>query len=103
MTPLAKIFKFFTFLSYKCDLYGKNLVKIGRFEASSKICNICGYYKKDLELKDREWICPQCGTNLDRDINASRNIRDFALQKQNLIGLDKPKLTLRENASLEAS
>ena len=96
-------YKFFTYLSYKCDLYGKNLVKIGRFEASSKICNVCGYYKKDLELKDRELICPQCGTNHDRDINASKNIRDFALQKQNLVGMDKPESTLRENASLEAS
>ena len=69
---------FFQFLKYKSDWYGKNIIKIGRFEPSSKTCSKCGYVKKDLSLKDREWKCPDCGSEHDRDINAAINIRDFS-------------------------
>ncbi|ADI73117.1 transposase, IS605 OrfB family [Methanohalobium evestigatum Z-7303] len=72
-------------LEYKAEWYGKNIIKIGRFDPSSKICHVCGYYHQDLELKDREWECPDCKTEHDRDINASVNIKKFALDKQNLI------------------
>ncbi len=78
---------FFTMLDYKCQKYGKTLLKIGRFDPSSKICSTCGYLNRDLALKDREWICPDCGTHHDRDINAAINIKKFALQKQNLVGV----------------
>ena len=74
-------------LQYKSDWYGKNMVFIGRFEPSSKLCHHCGYVKDDLKLSDREWICPECGTHHDRDVNAAVNIRNIALEKQNLIGL----------------
>ena len=40
----------------------------------------CGWMKKDLTLKDREWVCEGCGCVVDRDLNAARNIRDFALR-----------------------
>jgi len=66
-------------IRYKSIENFKYCIDIDRFEPSSKTCNICEYYKKDLELKDREWICPQCGTNHDRDINASINIRKCGL------------------------
>lgn len=65
---------FINMLEYKANWYGKILVKIDRFYASSKTCHHCGYVNKDLKLKDREWTCPQCGANLDRDINAAVNI-----------------------------
>jgi putative transposase len=78
---------FFTMLDYKCRKYGKTLLKIGRFDPSSKICSKCGYIKRDLVLSDREWICPDCGTHHDRDINAAINIKKFALQEQNLVGV----------------
>ena len=67
-------------VEYKCEWYGKNLVVIGRFEPSSRICNRCGYYNHELKLSERDWICPQCGANLERDFNASLNIRDFAFR-----------------------
>jgi len=78
---------FVTKLEYKAGWYGKTILRIGRFEPSSKICNVCGYHNSNLTLKDREWICPDCKTKHNRDINAAINIKKFALQDQNLIGV----------------
>ena len=72
---------FVTMLEYKAKWNGVNILRIGRFEPSSKTCNCCGYINKELTLKDREWTCPECGSVLDRDINASINIKNFALNK----------------------
>ena len=66
--------EFKSMIEYKCDWYGKNLSVIGRFDPSSKTCSKCGLINKDLTLNDREWICPNCGTKHDRDINAAMNI-----------------------------
>ena len=76
---------FVSMLEYKADWYGKNILRIGRFAPSSKTCNCCGYINKELTLKDREWTCPKCNSVLDRDVNASVNIKSFAL-KNNLSG-----------------
>ena len=71
---------FVTMLEYKADWYGKNILKIGRFEPSSKTCSCCGHINKDLTLKDREWTCIICNTNLNRDVNAAVNIKNFSLR-----------------------
>ena len=73
-------------LTYKSEWYGKNVLFIGRFEPSSKLCHKCGYINNELTLSDREWICPQCGEHHDRDVNAAINIREIAFDKQNLVG-----------------
>ncbi|HQD24880.1 MAG TPA: IS200/IS605 family element RNA-guided endonuclease TnpB [Methanoculleus sp.] len=91
---------FFTMLEYKCRRYGKTLLKIGRFDPSSKICSKCGYLKQDLALSDREWVCPDCGTHHDRDINAAINIKKFALQDQNLVGVSGAERTVEPVDSL---
>ncbi len=65
---------FVTLLQYKCDWYGKELVKVNRFYPSSKTCGDCGWINKELKLPDREWTCKSCGVVHDRDVNASRNI-----------------------------
>ena len=67
--------EFFRQLEYKCDWYGKKLVKIDRFFPSSKRCNHCGFVMDKLPLSVRKWDCPSCGTKgIDRDINAGKNI-----------------------------
>ena len=79
---------FVTILEYKAEWYGKNILKIGRFEPSSKLHANCGYINKDLKLSDREWVCPKCGDVVSRDKNAAINIKSFAL-KNILSGTDR--------------
>lgn len=74
-------------LEYKAEWYGKTILRIGQFAPSTKICNACGYYNKDITLADRKWGCPECKIEHDRDINAAINIKKFALDRQNLIGI----------------
>ncbi|RLG43052.1 MAG: hypothetical protein DRN81_07285, partial [Thermoproteota archaeon] len=71
--------EFFRQLEYKSKWYGRKFVKIPRYEKSSKTCSICGNIKEDLSIDDRYWICNNCGSVLDRDWNASRNILQTAL------------------------
>lgn len=61
-------------LTNKAIVNDKQVVFVDRFYPSSKTCSVCGYKKEDLTLKDREWTCPNCGTNHNRDINAAVNI-----------------------------
>ena len=61
-------------LTNKALVNGKKVISIDRFYPSSKTCSKCGYKKEDLTLNDRSWICPNCGTKHDRDINAAVNI-----------------------------
>ena len=61
-------------LEYKCQWYGRTLVKIDRWFPSSKRCGNCGHIVDKLPLDVREWDCPECGTHHDRDINAAQNI-----------------------------
>jgi len=78
--------KFNEYLTYKCDWYGKNLLRIGRFEPSSKMCSSCGAINQYLTLGDRLWTCSMCNTTHDRDVNAAKNIKNMGLQNQNFIG-----------------
>jgi putative transposase len=61
-------------LAYKCKWYGRKLIKIDRWFPSSKRCGNCGHIVDKLPLNIREWECPKCGTNHDRDVNAANNI-----------------------------
>jgi putative transposase len=61
-------------LAYKCEWYGRELIKIDRWFPSSKRCGNCGHIVDKLPLNIREWECPKCKTNHDRDINAANNV-----------------------------
>ncbi len=62
-------------LEYKCNWYGRKLVKIDRFFPSSKRCHHCGFVMDKLPLDVRSWDCPSCNTKgIDRDVNAGKNI-----------------------------
>lgn len=67
-------FEFVRQLNYKAKWYGRTVVKIDRFFPSSKTCSNCGFIKESLNLSERKWACPKCNTELDRDLNAAKNI-----------------------------
>lgn len=71
-------------LTYKCEWYGKKLSVIDRYYPSSQICHCCGYKDGKKSENIRFWICPNCNSELDRDINASINILNEALRLVNI-------------------
>ena len=66
-------------LIWKSQFNDCMVVKSDRFYPSSKTCNHCGYVNYGLTLKDRKWICPNCGAEIIRDQNAAQNLRDNAI------------------------
>lgn len=64
-------------LEYKAGWYGTNILRIGRFMPSSRLCT-CGHLNKELKLSDRKWSCPECRISHKRDILAANNIKKFA-------------------------
>lgn len=71
-----KFYEFRQKLTFKCKIYGIELRIADRFYPSSKICHKCGNIKKDLKLSDRIYKCSVCGEIIDRDLNASLNLKD---------------------------
>ena len=67
--------EFITKLMYIAEKYKTTVVKISRYEATSQVCSCCGYRNSNTKnLKIRTWICPECGSEHDRDVNAAKNI-----------------------------
>ena len=75
-------------LQYKASWNDKQVIFIDRFYPSSKLCSSCGYKNNELQLSDREWVCPECGVIHDRDINAAVNIMN---EGKRIIGLSSPE------------
>ena len=71
--------KFISYMKYKCEWNGIKFIQVDRFYPSSKMCSNCGSIKKDLKLSDRTYICPECGTVIDRDLNAAINLEHYSI------------------------
>lgn len=71
-------YEFVRQLEYKAKQKGRTIIKADKFYPSSQICSACGYRDGKKPLHIREWNCPNCGTHLDRDINASKNLLALA-------------------------
>ena len=89
-------YRFRQMLQYKAEWRGIDLITIGRFEPSSKLCSGCGNIKRDLKLSDRMYYCNACGLEMDRDLNAAINIRNMGLIK---VGKGIPEFTPVESAT----
>ena len=93
--------KFKQILSTKALSNGKEVISVDMFYPSSKTCNHCGYINHNLTLKDRKWICPNCGTEIIRDENAGKNLRDNAInllteEINSVLGLEQSEVMSME-------
>ena len=85
-------------IEYKAKWYGKELKKVDRFFASSKLCPSCGFKNTEIDISVRDWICPSCGINHDRDINAAKNIYQEGMKTfYGLLSEEVPDYNCRED------
>ena len=74
-------------LEYKAQAAGRHLIKLDQWFASSKLCSDCGQKMPDMPLHQRQWACPACGAEHDRDINAAMNIQQQGILELKAAGL----------------
>ena len=73
-------FEFRRQLTYKAENTGTLIIVADRYFPSSKTCSSCGFKLEELSLSTRSWVCPKCGTEHERDVNAAKNLRKYALE-----------------------
>ncbi|PKL75093.1 MAG: transposase, partial [Candidatus Melainabacteria bacterium HGW-Melainabacteria-1] len=76
----AALGSFIEKLEYKLERQGGHLVVVDRFFPSSKLCSSCDHKLDALPLQRRTWICPACGVQHDRDINAAKNLKQEGIR-----------------------
>ena len=89
-------------LIWKSQFNNCIVVKSDRFYPSSKTCNHCGHVNQNLTLKDRKWICPNCGAEIIRDQNAAQNLRDNAInllteEINSVLGMERTEVMSMED------
>ena len=72
-------YSFISIIERKAPRFNSVIIKADRWFSSSKICSKCGHENHNLKLKDRKWICEECGSKHIRDINAAINLKNNAL------------------------
>ena len=72
-----RLSEFLRMIDYKARKYGIEIVVADRWFPSSKLCSACGSKKIVLTLKDRTYICKECGFVMDRDLNAAVNLANY--------------------------
>lgn len=73
---------FLNFLDYKLQDRGKVLIRINKWYPSSQTCSVCGSLHPEVkDLRIRQWVCNNCRTHHDRDINAAVNIRNEGIRQ----------------------
>jgi putative transposase len=95
------LYEFRRQLEYKGKLYGSDVVFASQWFPSSKTCHMCGCVNEHLTLADREWVCAECGTIHDRDINAAINLKLYAMKSMvSACGADvRPEGNLGQSAT----
>lgn len=76
-----KFYEFRRILAYKCNWNNIEFIVADRWFPSSKLCSCCGSIKKNLRLSDRTYHCTECGNVIDRDYQASINLRNYGEQQ----------------------
>ena len=90
-------------LQAKGEEYSCKVIKADRYFPSSQLCNVCGFQYKDLKLSERTWICPKCGTNHIRDVNAAINLMKYVpLEERELTPVDSDTISKLAMLALQA-
>ncbi|EIE9550196.1 transposase [Campylobacter coli] len=95
----VSFFEFKRMLAYKSAYRGNEVIEADRFYPSSKTCHCCGYKKEFLTLSERIFQCENCGITIDRDYNASLNLKRYAI---NNIGLVQAEFTPEDLTALQS-
>ena len=72
--------QFISYLKYYKTIFDGEIIQTGRFEPTSKLCSKCNH-KQNMPLSTRIFKCKSCGLKLDRDLNASINIKNLTIKK----------------------
>ena len=77
----ANMSEFHRQLRYKSEWSGGRIVEADQWFASSKTCSCCGWRDADQTLSDRMFVCQRCGQQMDRDLNAAHNLKQWAASR----------------------
>ena len=88
-------------LKYKATWHNRQIIEVGRYYPSSKLCSCCGHRMQYMGLEIREWICPVCNEHHDRDINAAKNILNEGLRLLDSVGQELPNFKPVENSTMD--
>ena len=91
---------FINMIKYKSEWAGREIIQVNQWFPSSQLCSVCGHQNKETKsLSVRHWVCEHCGSEHDRDLNASINILKEGLKSLNIKLPYGTKVQASENLS----